>query len=435
MRPGIIALPAASSTEHLLALSEVSHFGSTDMGHPGEGPWTFQRLSEPFLTAELERVARPRSSRKVDSLSFQPCSPHVYQNQDRFVVEEWSLPGGTWQFNSIFDGHVNHHTVDYVAETLPRKLKESLTAALQHSGYILPERVGQIMRDSVVQLDDSILHNFFDIFPRDLKSLSRMTNKEVQNIFQRDSTGQSRRAAARCLGGTTLIFSLTDPDEKNVWVANLGGKACLSLHLVLGLRHSSEGWTGTLVNRLHAGQNPSEVQRLRAEHPREPECLRDGRVLGFLEPTRAIGDLWLKIPSLYSSRVFSNLNQAWISQGTLKHCTSRISSPPYVSNIPDVYHYDISSQPGFLLLCSDGLPVTETYNGMDVSSMVRVWTEFVGHILDSQPPVVNVALSLLRAAIGGQDEHKVSRSLTVEMEERWMDDVSISIQSFHRCRT
>src|ERR1700761_315008 len=52
MRPGIVALPAASSTEHLLALSEVSHFGSTDMGHPGEGPWTFQRLSEPFLSAE-----------------------------------------------------------------------------------------------------------------------------------------------------------------------------------------------------------------------------------------------------------------------------------------------------------------------------------------------------------------------------------------------
>jgi pyruvate dehydrogenase phosphatase len=71
---------------------------------------------------------------------------------------------------------------------------------------------------------------------------------------------------------------------------------------------------------------------------------------------------------------------------------------------------------------------------MDTSSMTRIWTETVGHILDSQSPAVNIALSLLRAAIGGQDEHKVSRSLTVEMEERWMDDVSISIQRFNHRR-
>ncbi|KAF7362013.1 PPM-type phosphatase domain-containing protein [Mycena venus] len=151
--------------------------------------------------------------------------------------------------------------------------------------------------------------------------------------------------------------------------------------------------------------------------------------LGFLEPTRAIGDIWLKIPSLYTSRVFSNLDQDWISSGTLKQCASRISTPPYVSNVPDVYHRDLS-RPWFLILCSDGLPSAETYNGMDPSTTTRMWTELVGRILDSQSPAVNIALSLLRAAIGGQDEHKVSRSLTVEMEERWMDDVSISIQRF-----
>jgi pyruvate dehydrogenase phosphatase len=104
MHPNVVSLPAASSSEHLHALAEVDNFGTTDMGHPGEGPWTFRMLPEPFLTAELKRLASPQSNRKVDSLTFQPCSPHVYQNQDRFVVEEWNFPGGTWQFNSIFDG-------------------------------------------------------------------------------------------------------------------------------------------------------------------------------------------------------------------------------------------------------------------------------------------------------------------------------------------
>ncbi|KAJ7647470.1 phosphatase 2C-like domain-containing protein [Roridomyces roridus] len=424
----VISLPAASSSEHLLALDEVSHFSKTDMGQPGAGPWTFRILPEPFLSAELERVACPKSSRKVDSLTFQPCSPYVHRNQDRLVVEEWSFPGGTWQFNSVLDGHVNHYTVDYVAQSLPKKIKESLSAALRESGsrQIPPSRVTQILRDTVVQLDNSISANLLDIFPRDLRRLGKLTDRDVQSAFQQDSTGRNRAAAARCLGGTTLVLSLTDPNERNVWVANLG-----DCHAVMGLRHRNGGWSGTLINQLHAGHNPREVQRIRAEHGREADCVTNGRVLGFLEPTRAMGDAWLKLPSLYTSRIFSNLDQDWISQENLRRCAARISTPPYVSNIPDVFHREmIPNRPWFLILSSDGLSSTEIYTGMD--NMVRAWTQCVGHTLDARPPTVYAALSLLRAAIGGQDERKVSRNLTVEMEERWMDDISILIQrSFH----
>lgn len=113
MSLNVVSLPAASSSEHLLALAEVDHFATTDMGHPGEGPWTFRMLREPILTAELKRLACPQSSRKVDSLTFQPCPPHVYQSQDRCVVEEWNFPGGTWQFCSVFDGEYSHRFVFY----------------------------------------------------------------------------------------------------------------------------------------------------------------------------------------------------------------------------------------------------------------------------------------------------------------------------------
>jgi len=173
---------------------------------------------------------------------------------------------------------VNHDTVDYVANTLPRNLKQNLGAALRESGnrQILPDRVSQVLRDSVVQLDDSISSNFLDIFPRDLRRLGRMSDEQVQNIFKRDTTGRSRSAAARCLGGTTLVLSLTDPNEKNVWVANLG-----DCHAVLGLRHHSGAWAGTLVNHLHAGHDHREAQRIRADHPREPDSLKNHRVLGF----------------------------------------------------------------------------------------------------------------------------------------------------------
>lgn len=42
-------------------------------------------------------------------------------------------------------------------------------------------------------------------------------------------------------------------------------------------------------------------------------------------------------------------------------------------------------------------------------------------------PNPNPALALLRRGLGGESEESVSRMLTVEMEERWMDDTSIVV--------
>lgn len=101
----VLSLPAANSTEHLQALAEVDEFATTHMGHTDEGPWTYRRLQEPRLTAELIRLANARSRPYVDSVTFQPCmSSH---SQDRYAVEEWDLPGGRWLFNAVFDGAVS----------------------------------------------------------------------------------------------------------------------------------------------------------------------------------------------------------------------------------------------------------------------------------------------------------------------------------------
>lgn len=43
---------------------------------------------------------------------------------------------------------------------------------------------------------------------------------------------------------------------------------------------------------------------------------------------------------------------------------------------------------------------------------------------------VNLAVHLLREAIGGADIHRVSANLTVEMDERWMDDTTIIVHRF-----
>ena len=104
--PQIINLTPATSTDQQRALDEVKDFALTDMDRGGEERWTYRMLQEPALSGELQKVAEPRTSAAgtVDSVSFQPCRTWHYRSQDRYRVEEWALPGGTWTYAAVFDG-------------------------------------------------------------------------------------------------------------------------------------------------------------------------------------------------------------------------------------------------------------------------------------------------------------------------------------------
>lgn len=100
----VVTLSAATSTENLQALEEVKDFRTTDLGRGGRHRWTYHILSESAVDGELQRLCEHRSSKSVDSVTFQPCSEYGAFNQDRYNVEEWDLHGGIWQFNAIYDG-------------------------------------------------------------------------------------------------------------------------------------------------------------------------------------------------------------------------------------------------------------------------------------------------------------------------------------------
>lgn len=88
-------------------------------------------------------------------------------------------------------------------------------------------------------------------------------------------------------------------------------------------------------------------------------------------------------------------------------------------------------------MCSDGL--TDLYfvpgeADSKLESSAERWMEVVsaastigGSSVDGGDEP-NLALALLRDAIGGNDLDKLSRYLTVEMDHRWMDDTTIVVQ-------
>ncbi|KAI0356170.1 protein serine/threonine phosphatase 2C [Trametes cingulata] len=435
----VIDLTPASESQQQRTLDEVKDFATTDMDRGGPERWTYRMLQEPALGKELTRLATPHTMGDVDAVSLQPCKSWHYRSQDRHKVEEWALPDGSWTYAAVFDGHMNHDTVDHISAALGPYLKDSLAAALRSrpSSSALPSLVSGIVKHALEYLDGRLVSDFLNLFPStEPQKLRALEASRVKQLL-RDTSGENSgyRRTARAFGGTTALVSLVDPTKSHLWVGNVGD--CVA---ALGQKDAAGKWRGTVINSIHNGSNPGELERIRSEHPEETDCTWNNRVLGFLAPTRALGDAWLKLPAIYAEMVFKHLEADWLSAEVMEPHVPRIRTPPYLSNTPDVYHIPLRNEvsqmrgntasPRILILCSDGL--SDLYDGYSFQDMAEEWVQVVGQKFDAMAGPhgdrTNLALSLLREAIGGSDTQLVSRNLTVEMDERWMDDTTIIVQ-------
>lgn len=77
----------------------------TDMGWgEKDALWYYTLLPEPLLSSELQRLSFAASFDDTDAVTFQPCPSPEFASQDRYVVRNLALPGGTWRLRAIFDG-------------------------------------------------------------------------------------------------------------------------------------------------------------------------------------------------------------------------------------------------------------------------------------------------------------------------------------------
>ena len=185
---------------------------------------------------------------------------------------------------------------------------------------------------------------------------------------------------------------------------------------------------------------------MRNEHPGEPESILYNRVLGSIAVTRggyfaslhvaftnyhsALGDFSFKLPAPYLERVF--INHA-TSEFTMPQKTRafipRILTPPYLTGVPEVTHVNLASlesTSSFLVMNSDGLTdLSDEDDRLKLEVLAQRWVSVVGKGYPGANQ--NLALKLLREGLGGEDEDKVSRMMTVEMSWRWMDDTTILV--------
>ncbi|KAG8526805.1 uncharacterized protein KY384_008234 [Bacidia gigantensis] len=116
---------------------------------------------------------------------------------------------------------------------------------------------------------------------------------------------------------------------------------------VLGRKNAEGIWEAILLSHDQTGHNEAEAKRLQADHPDEPDMLKNGRLLG-LAVTRAFGDARWK---------WSQKTQE-IAQKRFFGPEPRVPliSPPYLTAEPVITTTEIFPERGdFLIMASDGM--------------------------------------------------------------------------------
>lgn len=254
-----------------------------------------------------------------------------------------------WMFWAIFDGHSGWTTsaklrnvlISYVA----RELNTTYKAAAADPSVLFPSSaaVDAAIKQGFLRLDHDIVHASVD---KVLKSNSRRVAAEI---------------LAPALSGSCALLTFYDSQSKILKVACSGDSRA-----VLGRRGPSGKWIAMPLSEDQTGGTPSEVKRLRQEHPGEPGVVRNGRILGQLEPSRSFGDAFYK----WSRETQEKIKRHFFGRTPHK----LLQTPPYVTAEPIITTTQIDPSKGdFLVLATDGL--WEMLNNEEVVGLVGQWIE------------------------------------------------------------
>ena len=186
-------------------------------------------------------------------------------------------------------------------------------------------------------------------------------HKSVDKVFKASSKNVAAELLQPALSGSCALLSFYDSRTNLLRVACTGDSRA-----VLGRRLDSGKWTATALSEDQTGGNPNEAARMRKEHPGEDHVVRNGRVLGGLEPTRAFGDAVYK----WSRDTAFKLREKFFGRTP----SPLLKTPPYVTAEPVITTTKVNPEKGdFLVLATDGL--WEMLTNDEVVGLVGQWIE------------------------------------------------------------
>ncbi|KAI9680514.1 MAG: hypothetical protein M1817_003954 [Caeruleum heppii] len=304
-------------------------------------------------------VGRGRGVVRYDVVQIPSNNPIEDDHAEKIV--EIPSPNGVegnassdWMFWGVFDGHSGWTTsaklrqllISFVARELSLTYHQRPTSASTSPTPFIPDpsSIDAAIKRGFLALDHEIIH------------------ESVTKVLKANSKPMAAELLAPALSGSCALLSFYDSRTQELRVACTGDSRA-----VLGRRNPQSGnWTATPLSIDQTGGTPSEVDRLRKEHPGEPNVVRNGRILGRLEPSRAFGDSFYK---------WTRDTQEKIKGSFFGRTPSELlRSPPYVTAEPVVTTTKMEPERGdFVVMATDGL--WEMLTNEEVIGLVGRWLE------------------------------------------------------------
>ena len=282
-------------------------------------------------------------------------------------------------FCACYDGHGGEEAVDFVQKQLYDNIKKHLTDG------------------STTTVREAITKGF----------------AATDSDFTRRSRIQFEKGMwSSCSVGACAVIALVV--DKRLYVASCG-----DCRAIMAFREPDDGSLSVQQITLdHSANETCEQERLRGLHPDDYDIVREVGarnfyVKGRLQPTRSIGDTYMKC---------KDVNRAPMPRGLRVHGSFR---QPNITAVPDVFEVDLEDrQPEFLVLGSDGL-----YGELSNEEIADMVAEF------RASDVENVSLALRTSVlerIAAQFGFTPQEMADISPGERrnYHDDITIDILHF-----
>ncbi|KAL1406953.1 hypothetical protein Q8F55_006365 [Vanrija albida] len=259
---------------------------------------------------------------------------------------------------SVIDGHAGDATSQLLSKTLHptialylaglqagivpgRSWYNKITDVLTWAKTWSPLNVSRVLQTAYVHLDDNICRT-------PINQLSTLLAAEDEVEARQKFVAVAQPAAAGAVTATAFV----DAENDGLYVAVAG-----DCRAVAGWQAADGSWRCDVLSEDQMGDNPREVARMRSEHPsyEADTVIRNGRVQGGLQPTRAFGDAVYKWTSAQSAAVAD----VFRAEGAKPRASRPWNfTPPYVTARPEVTHRTLHNgdeKLKFLVLATDGL--------------------------------------------------------------------------------
>ncbi|GCE99114.1 hypothetical protein ZYGM_001770 [Zygosaccharomyces mellis] len=342
--------------------SSVGNSGSSNSGSgsdcSGNGE-SIMLLSDSEVNARLRNcqrsylVERGKGIFRYDVSQLPSNNPIEDNHVEQIVTVPSSVSLGKAEeedlsFFGVFDGHSGAFTSSRLAKDLVQYVANQLGQVYSQGVDILSssDKIDSAIEKGFLTLDNDIVY-------ASLKALFQTPSKETMI------------AALPAISGSCALLSVYNSADSTLKVALTGDSRALLCEL-----DNQSNWFVKSLSTDQTGDNPSEVQRVRSEHPGEPNAVRNGRILGSLQPSRAFGDYRYKIKDI-DGKALSELPEHLRIYFRSK--PRDFLTPPYVTAKPEITTTKVGPNSKFMVIGSDGL--FELLSNEEVAGLVVRWME------------------------------------------------------------